>query len=178
MACLRIHCSWPRAYTSLTNDGALLPVSLTPLEEAPRAKRVFDPSTVASINRMLENAVSDEGTAPKARVEEYRVAGKTGTAHLVVNGQYQDDSYMSLFAGFAPASDPDLIIVVAVNDPRGIDYYGGLVAAPVFSAVMSGALRMRGVVPDAIQRDEPKPELMISRPSSVDLSSTVTRGGL
>jgi cell division protein FtsI (penicillin-binding protein 3) len=85
---------------------------------------------------------------------------------------------MSLFAGFAPASDPDLIIVVAVNDPRGIDYYGGLVAAPVFSAVMSGALRMRGVVPDAIQRDEPKPELMISRPSSVDLSSTVTRGGL
>jgi len=167
-----------RAYTSLTNDGALLPVSLTPLEEAPRAKRVFDPSTVASINRMLENAVSDEGTAPKARVEEYRVAGKTGTAHLVVNGQYQDDSYMSLFAGFAPASDPDLIIVVAVNDPRGIDYYGGLVAAPVFSAVMSGALRMRGVVPDAIQRDEPKPELMISRPSSVDLSSTVTRGGL
>ncbi len=156
-----------RAYTSLTNEGRLLPVSLTPLVQPPKGRQVFKPSTVASINRMLENAVSDEGTAPKARVDYYRVAGKTGTAHRVVNGQYQDDSYMSLFAGFAPVSDPDLIIVVAINDPKGIDYYGGLVAAPVFSAVMSGALRMRGEVPDAIERAAPIPELMISRPEVV-----------
>ncbi len=166
-----------RAYTSLTNQGEVLPVSLTPIKTAPKGKRVFKPSTVESINRMLEIAVSDEGTAPKARVPDYRVAGKTGTAHRVVDGQYQDDSYMSLFAGFAPVSDPELIIVVTVNDPRGIDYYGGLVAAPVFSAVMSGALRLRGVLPDAVEREEPKPALMITRPETARLDNVRVAGG-
>jgi len=98
---------------------------------------------------MLELAVSDSGTAPKARVDQYRVGGKTGTAHRVVDGRYQDD-----------------ILVVSVNDPKGVDYYGGLVAAPVFSEVMAGALRLRGVAPDAMTapKEEPGLKLMISRP--------------
>jgi len=81
-----------------------------------------------------------------------------------VNGQYQDDSYMATFAGFAPISDPEIVMVVAVNDPKGVDYYGGLVAAPVFSSVMGGALRFRDVAPDAIQEPEEPVELIISRP--------------
>jgi len=120
---------------------------------------------------MLEMAVSDEGTAPRARVPKYRVAGKTGTAHRVVNGQYQDDSYTSLFAGFAPLSDPEIVMVVAVSDPKGVDYYGGRVAAPVFSKVMEGALRFRDVRPDALLPTPvplSTPKLIITRPQSPD----------
>ena len=161
-----------RAYTALTNNGVLKPVSLVPVEQAPKGKRVFSAATTATINRMLELAVGDEGTAPRARVDEYRVAGKTGTAHRLVDGQYQADSYMSLFAGFAPASDPDIILVVMINDPKGVDYYGGAVAAPVFAAVMGGALRFRNVIPDAIERDEPLPDLMIAQPHQLDRQQT------
>ena len=160
-----------RAYTTLTNHGNLLPVSLLPLDQTPKGKRVFTQETVQAVNRMLEMAVGDEGTAPKARIDQYRVAGKTGTAHRLVNGAYQDDSYMSLFAGFAPASDPDLILVLMINDPKGIDYYGGTVAAPVFASVMSGALRFRSVVPDAVVDDVALPELMIATPPTQSQSA-------
>jgi cell division protein FtsI (penicillin-binding protein 3) len=73
---------------------------------------------------------------------------------------------MSIFAGFAPISDPEIALVVSVNDPKGVDYYGGLVAAPVFSEVMAGALRLRGVAPDAMTAPKPEPalKLMIARP--------------
>lgn len=150
-----------RSYLTLANQGVLLPVSMHPVTEVPRGQRVFSKDVVNQVNLMLEAAVSDDGTAPKARVDHYRVAGKTGTAHRVVNGRYQDDSYMSLFAGFAPVSDPEIVLVVSVNDPKGVDYYGGLVAAPVFSSVMSGALRFRDVPPDAIKPQHAQPELQL-----------------
>jgi len=158
-----------RSYQALANGGVLLPVSLHPLENAPKGKRVFSTQTAKKVALMLEAATSEKGTAPKAQVDQYRIGGKTGTAHKVVNGRYQDDSYMSIFAGFAPISDPEIVLVVSVNDPKGIDYYGGLVAAPVFSNVMNGALRFRDVVPDAIKekaesKDKPL-ELMITRPA-------------
>jgi len=140
-----------RAYQALANEGVMLPVSLFPVEKAPQGIQVFSKQTVAQVKKMLETATSIKGTAPKAQVHQYRVAGKTGTAHRVVDGRYQDDSYMSLFAGFAPVDNPDVVIVVTVNDPKGAEYYGGLVAAPVFSSVMDGALRFRDVRPDAIQ---------------------------
>jgi cell division protein FtsI (penicillin-binding protein 3) len=76
------------------------------------------------------------------------VAGKTGTAHKLVGGGYQNDQYISSFAGFAPASHPRLAMVVVIDEPSGGAYYGGLVAAPVFSRVMSGALRLLDVPPD------------------------------
>lgn len=156
-----------RAYQALANDGVLLPASFHPVDEIPKGERVFSEKTVAQVALMLEAATSDEGTAPKAQVDQYRVGGKTGTAHRVVDGQYQDDSYMSIFAGFAPVSDPDIVIVVAVNDPKGIDYYGGLVAAPVFSSVMAGALRLRNITPDAVTEPAEQPEklkLIIAKP--------------
>ena len=155
-----------RAYLALANDGVLLPVSLHPVAEKPDGKRVFSKEVMDQVAVMLEAAVSDQGTAPKARVDQYRVGGKTGTAHKVVNGRYQDDSYMSLFAGYAPISDPEIVLVVSVNDPKGVDYYGGLVAAPVFSSVMSGALRFRDVAPDGLEqnREDEKPKLMIALP--------------
>ena len=154
-----------RAYLALANGGELLPVSLHPVTEVPKGKRIFSKQTAQQVSLMLESAVSDDGTAPRARVDQYRVGGKTGTTHRVVNGQYQDDSYLSTFAGFAPISDPEIVIVVSVNDPKGVDYYGGLVAAPVFSSVMSGALRFRNVAPDAIEAEEKPVELIIARPA-------------
>ena len=170
-----------RSYQALANDGVLLPVSLHPVDEAPKGERVFSKEVTEKVALMLEAAVSDDGTAPKARVDQYRVGGKTGTAHRVVNGKYQDDSYMTLFAGFAPISDPEIVLVVSVNDPKGVDYYGGLVAAPVFSEVMAGALRLRGVAPDAMTKPDEEPELklMISRPVAVQeqAASSIIEGG-
>ena len=165
-----------RSYQALANDGVLLPVSVHPVDvdKVPAGKRVFSKETVDQVALMLEAAVGDKGTAPKARVSQFRVGGKTGTAHRVVDGKYQDDSYTSLFAGFAPISDPEIVLVVSVNDPKGVDYYGGLVAAPVFSKVMAGALRLRGLTPDALSEpDNAELKLMITRPvSSVDAVST------
>ena len=154
-----------RAYQAIANDGVLVPASLVPLESAPKGKRVFSSKVARQVAEMLELAVGDKGTAPQARVSQYRVGGKTGTAHKVVDGQYQDDKYLSLFAGFAPISDPEIVLVVCVDDPQGVDYYGGLVAAPVFSKVMEGALRYRDVVPDAIESPKQSLQLMIDRPS-------------
>ena len=139
-----------RAYTALANDGKVLPVSLYPVRQRPEGEKVFSSETVIQLKDMLKSVVSLEGTAKKAKVEQYSVAGKTGTAHRLVNGRYDDDSYTSVFAGFAPADDPELVMVVVVNDPQGDDYYGGLVAAPVFSNVMTGALRFRNVLPDDV----------------------------
>ena len=157
-----------RAYQALANGGVLLPISLHPLQTVPKGQQVFSAETVRQVALMMESAVSSSGTAPQAQVNQYRVAGKTGTAHRVVNGQYQDDSYTSLFAGFSPVSDPEIVMVVTISDPKGIDYYGGLVAAPVFSSVMDGALRFRDVAPDAIQIKAKTPplKLMITRPEA------------
>jgi len=97
---------------------------------------------------MLETVVQTGGTGQRASIEGYRIAGKTGTVHKTVVGGYSEDRYLSLFAGMAPASNPRLIAVVIIDEPQGDDYYGGLVAAPVFSNVMAGALRLLDIPPD------------------------------
>nr|WP_325049132.1 penicillin-binding transpeptidase domain-containing protein [Dongshaea marina] len=97
--------------------------------------------------KMLEKVISG-GTGTKAAVPGYLVAGKTGTARKAVAGGYGND-YVALFAGLAPASNPQLAMAVVVNDPKGDRYYGGQVAAPVFSEVMSGALQLLNIPPDA-----------------------------
>jgi cell division protein FtsI (penicillin-binding protein 3) len=98
---------------------------------------------------MLELAVQPGGTAPRARISGWRVAGKTGTAHKQENGAYAADKYIASFVGFAPASEPRLIIAVMIDEPAGSQHYGGSVAAPVFSQVMQGALRLMAVPHDA-----------------------------
>jgi cell division protein FtsI (penicillin-binding protein 3) len=97
---------------------------------------------------MLEMVVLPGGTAPKAQVAGYRVAGKTGTAHKL-EGRAYVDKYVSSFVGFAPASNPRLVIAVMIDEPGGAQYYGGAVAAPVFSSIMGAALHLLGVPADA-----------------------------
>ena len=96
---------------------------------------------------MLETVVQPGGTAPKAQIPGYRVAGKTGTARKLEGGAYVK-KYVASFVGFAPASDPRLIVAVMIDEPSGKTYYGGDVAAPVFAQVMEGALRTLGVPQD------------------------------
>lgn len=137
-----------RAYTVFANDGALLPVSLLKLDEVPQGRPVYSTATAQSVRNMLELVVQPGGTAPLAQIGGYRVAGKTGTAHKLENGHYVD-RYVASFVGMAPASNPRLIVAVMVDDPAGEQYYGGQVAAPVFSHVMGGALRLLNVPNDA-----------------------------
>ncbi len=138
-----------RAYGVFAGDGELKPVSLLKLNEPPIGQQVISAQTARSVREMMETAVQPGGTAPRAQVIGYRVAGKTGTAHKLVGGGYAPDSYVSSFAGMAPASNPRLIIAVMVDEPSNGQYYGGAVAAPVFSKVMEGALRLLAVPQDA-----------------------------
>ncbi len=138
-----------RAYLAFARDGELMPLSLLRSEPtAVRGQSVFSAQTAREVRTMLELAVQPGGTAPKAQIPGYRVAGKTGTAHKLEGGQYAN-KYVSSFVGFAPASDPRLIVAVMIDEPGGKVHYGGDVAAPVFALVMAGGLRTLGVAPDA-----------------------------
>lgn len=138
-----------QAYAALANDGMLMPVHFTPGEVSHRVpRRVMSQATARSVVRMLEGVVSPQGTAPAAAVEGYRVAGKTGTARKLDSDGYAEGRHRALFAGMAPASDPRLVMVVMIDEPGGDEYYGGQVAAPVFSRVMQGALRLMDIPPD------------------------------
>lgn len=138
-----------RAYTIFTNDGVLLPVTFMKREADVIGKQIISPQTARSMSAMLETVTQTGGTATRGQVPGYRVAGKTGTAKKLVNGQYADNIYLSSFVGYGPASNPRYIIAVTVDEPAAGKIYGGDVSAPVFSNVMSQALRMSGVAPDA-----------------------------
>jgi len=137
-----------RAYSVLANGGRVVPVSLLKRDALPEGERVMSEQTARQVRGMLEKAVSLDGTGTAAQVAYYRVGGKTGTAHKLVNGEYAKNSYIASFAGFAPASDPRLIMIITVDEPQGSAYFGGQVAAPVFSKVMGGALRLLNIPPD------------------------------
>jgi cell division protein FtsI (penicillin-binding protein 3) len=138
-----------RAYAVLANGGELPPINLLRQENPPERTRVMTPGIAHKIRRMLELAVGTDGTGAGAQVPDYRVAGKTGTVHKLTPSGYSADEYVAWFAGFAPMDHPRLVMVVMIDRPRGDRYYGGQVAAPVFSQVMSGALRLLDVPPDA-----------------------------
>ena len=137
-----------RAYTALADDGILHSVSLLKRDEDDESQRVFSAKTARQVREMLEHVVAKDGTAYQARVDGYRVAGKTGTSKKAVKGGYSNKLYSAVFVGIAPASDPRFVIAVMVNEPGGKKYYGGQVAGPIFSKVMAGALRLYGVEPD------------------------------
>lgn len=138
-----------RAYAILAGDGIRRPVSLFKLDQPPAGERVLQASTAKAMREMMETVVSAKGTALRAAVPGYRVAGKTGTAKKAEAGGYAARRYQSLFAGLVPVSRPRLVMVVMIDEPGGSVYYGGLVAAPVFARVMSEALRLLNVPPDA-----------------------------
>lgn len=136
-----------RAYTVFANEGELRPISLLRQDQPVAGRKVFSANTARAVLEMLEMAALPGGTAPLAQINGYRVAGKTGTAHKLEGGRYVN-RYVSSFVGLAPASSPRLIVAVIVDEPSG-EYYGGQVAAPVFSNVMGSALRLLNVPNDA-----------------------------
>jgi len=139
-----------RAYSAIANDGVMPQVSFVRVDTPAEGQRVMPEAVARQLHAMLESVVSDEGTGKFARIPGYRVAGKTGTSHRAQGGGYAEDRYVSVFAGFAPVSDPRFAAVVVVHDPSAGKHYGGAVAAPVFSSVMSNALRLQAVEPDNV----------------------------
>ncbi len=137
-----------RAYTVFARDGDLVPLSLVKLDAPPASIPALRPETAAAMRGMLEMAVGNGGTAPRARIEGYRVAGKTGTSRKLRNGRYVSE-YVASFAGFAPVSKPRIVVAVMIDEPDAGQFYGGQVAAPVFAEVAARSLRALQVPPDA-----------------------------
>ncbi len=146
-----------RAYCAFADDGILPKVTVLKRNDAAMGTRVMSAETAQTLLEMMERVTQEGGTAPQARVMGYRVAGKTGTAHKAVKGGYAADKYIASFVGVAPVSDPRLVVAVMLDEPGGKFYYGGQVAAPVFSKVMAGALRFMAIPPDAPLEDIPAP---------------------
>ena len=138
-----------RAYGIFATDGKLKPVTLIKRDAPVEGTSVISPGTAQAVRRMLEMAVQPGGTALRAQVIGYRVAGKTGTARKIEGKGYALNRYVSAFVGFAPVSAPRLIVAVMIDEPGAGQYYGGAVAAPVFSRVVAEALRLLSVPPDA-----------------------------
>ncbi|WDE16267.1 penicillin-binding protein PBP3 [Acinetobacter schindleri] len=134
------------AYAMLANKGVKVPLSLYKLEEQPKGEQMIDPKIADQVLLMMETATLPGGTATRATVPGYRVAGKTGTAHKLRADRkgYSTNEYRALFAGVAPVSDPRIAMVVVVENPQGT-YYGGTVSAPVFARVMQESLRLLNV---------------------------------
>lgn len=136
------------AYTALANDGVRLPPSLLRLSEPPIGTPVIEPTVANDLLNILETSVAAYTGGRRARVEGYRVGGKTGTVRKIGQQGYTTDAYRSVFAGIAPISDPRIVTVVMIDHPKAGEFYGGAVAAPVFSSVTGNALRLLDVPPD------------------------------
>nr|WP_322787103.1 penicillin-binding transpeptidase domain-containing protein [Thalassotalea agarivorans] len=137
-----------RFYATLANGGIKRPFSIVKQEHVPEGEQIFTPELTSELVTMLEGVVTNGG-APKAKVDGYRVGGKTGTIKKAVAGGYGND-YVGLFAGVAPISNPRLVVVVVINEPGGDLYHGSDVSAPVFSRVMKGSLRLLNIAPDQV----------------------------
>ncbi|HEX7636223.1 MAG TPA: penicillin-binding protein 2, partial [Noviherbaspirillum sp.] len=140
------------SYMIFARNGDFIPLSFRKVDEPPVGQHVIGEKTARDMRAMLETVTSPEGTAPKAQVPGYRVGGKTGTAYKLAGGRYVN-KYVASFVGFAPVSDPRIIIAVMVDEPTNGQHYGGDVAAPVFSAVAANALRAMNVAPDSSVTD-------------------------
>jgi cell division protein FtsI (penicillin-binding protein 3) len=147
------------AYSAIAADGILRPVNFlldekTEQGSAVEGQRVMSVETARDVRKMMQRVISEEGTGERASVANYSVAGKTGTVHKFVAGGYAEDRYIAIFAGMVPADKPELVMVVMIDEPRNGEYYGGQVAAPVFSQVMSGAMRLFDIAPDRIAKEQ------------------------
>ena len=143
------------AYTVFANGGVQQPISMLALEgEIPAGDRVVSARTASQVLDILHAVTGEHGTARKARIPGYQVGGKTGTVHKVGPEGYIKDQYVALFAGIAPVNDPRIVTVVVINQPQGENYGGGSAAAPVFSTVTEGALRILNVPPSQLGKLE------------------------
>ncbi len=137
-----------QAYSVFASNGVLRPATLMRQAEAVKGEQVISPDVAGQLLAMLKTVTEDGGTATRAQVPLYSVAGKTGTVHKAGIGGYADDRYMAVFAGVAPASHPRIVTVVMIDEPSLNRYHGGEAAAPVFAKVVSDALRILNVTPD------------------------------
>ena len=160
------------AYSAIAADGVLHPVSFLIDEDREEddvvaGQRVMSVETARAVRKMMQRVITDKGTGKRASVANYSVAGKTGTVHKFIAGGYAEDRYLSIFSGMVPADKPELVMVVMIDEPRNGEYFGGEVAAPVFSQVMSGAMRLLDIAPDRVSKkqlmnvDVHAPELQI-----------------
>lgn len=158
-----------RAYTVFARDGELIPASITRLDPAapPAAgARVFSPETTRAVRHMLQMAAGPGGTGPKAQTVGYSVGGKSGTAHKQEGKGYAEKKYRSWFVGLAPVDKPRIVVAVMVDEPSAGKYFGGDVAAPVFSEVVQKSLQSLGVAPDlAVQ-----PQIVARQANAVEES--------
>ncbi|UCU95095.1 peptidoglycan D,D-transpeptidase FtsI family protein [Hydrogenophaga taeniospiralis] len=137
-----------QAYTIFARDGELIPVTLLKAETPATGVRVFSEKNTVAVRKMLEMATGPGGTAPQAQTMGYSVGGKTGTAHKQEGKGYAAKKYRSFFVGLAPVEAPRIVVAVMVDEPSNGQYFGGLVAAPVFSETVQQTLRILGVQPD------------------------------
>ena len=165
-----------RAYTLFSNEGQLLPVTFIKRESAIIGKQIFTPKTARTMSAMLETVVQAGGTAIKGQVPGYRMAGKTGTARKLVNGKYVSDAHTAVFVGYGPVSDARFVIAVSIDEPTAGKYAGGDVAAPVFSAIMSGALRQFSIAPDAQIREAATTPLL-GKPATLTTGNALQERG-
>ena len=155
-----------RAYLTLASGGKRMPLSILKQDRRIETEQVFDPEHVSDVLAMMELVTSQAGTASQAAVPGYRVAGKTGTARLVGKQGYDDERHVAWFAGMVPVSDPRLVMVVLVNEPRSGVNSGGGVAAPIFSRVAERSVRLMGIAGD-VQRPLFAEQTQGRRPSDV-----------
>ncbi|VXB25252.1 peptidoglycan D,D-transpeptidase FtsI family protein [Pseudomonas sp. 8O] len=146
------------AYAALANGGGMTPLSMIRVDEKPSAMQVVPTDVAKTVQGMLQQVIEAPRGVFRAQVPGYHVAGKSGTARKTNSGAkgYQTNSYRSLFAGFAPAQDPRIALVVVIDEPGKGAYYGGLISAPVFSRVMAGSLRLMNIAPDNLPPPEQK----------------------
>jgi cell division protein FtsI (penicillin-binding protein 3) len=142
-----------RGYSVLANHGVLLPLTFVRRTRITHGRAIVPPRVAHELCRMLTTVVSPEGTGFLAQIPGYRVAGKTGTSYIVRNGRYDRHDYSSVFVGMAPVPHPRLVVAVVVDGTGRRQYFGGLVAAPIFKRVMEAALRILGVPPDRAPQD-------------------------
>ncbi|MBX3645572.1 MAG: penicillin-binding protein 2 [Rubrivivax sp.] len=157
-----------RAYTCLAREGGdVIPVTLLKHEAPATGIKVYSPATAAEIRRMLQLAAGPGGTAPLAQTQGYSVGGKSGTAHKQEGKGYAANKYRSWFVGMAPISNPRIVVAVMIDEPSKGVYFGGLVAAPVFSQVVQQTLRLMNVAPDL----EVAPQIMAAKAAPAERES-------
>lgn len=153
-----------RSYMIFARNGDMVPLSLARVDDMPVGQQIISEKTAKAVRNMLEMAAGPGGTAPRSQVPGYRVAGKTGTTHKIEGGKYVN-KYVASFVGFAPVSNPRIIVAVMIDEPSNGQHYGGMVAAPVFSRIVANTLRTMNVTPDSsvtnivIPQDGPRESL-------------------
>jgi cell division protein FtsI (penicillin-binding protein 3) len=154
------------AYAVLANNGRSVPLTMTRADVQPEGVQVMSESVAKTIQGMLQQVVEAPRGVYRAQVPGYHVSGKSGTArkNSVGSKGYRENAYRSLFAGFAPSSNPRYAMLVVIDEPGKAGYYGGLVSAPVFSRVMSSVLRLMNVAPDNLPEAPAAAQAAVQQP--------------